>query len=213
MLFLSTLGATSVLSIVNIGFGGKSRPHVGYATALDTFIILCFIAVFAALVEFACINFIDTFVKRRKKKQEDLKIQSEQKKEQQIKKASAKIFTENSTICTSPVVIEEDITNVDEENSNINGGKIQTAPITLQVLYTGSSYIEVTRESICSKSPSLLIEEYSNNTNNDEEVTATNGNSITYQNITQVLITNIYTHTVTVTVPNFKLRIRPSPLL
>ena len=212
MLFLSTLGATSVLSIVNIGFGGKSRPHVGYATALDTFIILCFIAVFAALVEFACINFIDTFVKRRKKKQEDLKIQSEQKKEQQIKKASAKIFTENS-ICTSPVVIEEDITNVDEENSNINGGKIQTAPITLQVLYTGSSYIEVTRESICSKSPSLLIEEYSNNTNNDEEVTATNGNSITYQNITQVLITNIYTHTVTVTVPNFKLRVRPGPLL
>ena len=188
MLFLSTLGATSVLSIVNIGFGGKSRPHVGYATALDTFIILCFIAVFAALVEFACINFIDTFVKRRKKKQEDLKIQSEQKKEQQqIKKAhSAKIFTENS-ICTSPVVIEEDITNVDEENSNINGGKIQTAPITLQVLYTGSSYIEVTRESICSKSQSLLIEEYSNNTNNDEEVTATNGNSITHQNITQVL--------------------------
>ena len=190
MLFLSTLGATSVLSIVNIGFGGKSRPHVGYATALDTFIILCFIAVFAALVEFACINFIDTFVKRRKKKQEDLKIQSEQKKKQQIKKASAKIFTENSTICTSPVVIEEDITNVDEENSsNINGGKIQTAPITLQVLYTGSSYIEVTRESICSKSPSLLIEEYSNNTNNDEEVTATNGNSITHQNITQVLHT------------------------
>ena len=193
MLFLSTLGATSVLSIVNIGFGGKSRPHVGYATALDTFIILCFIAVFAALVEFACINFIDTFVKRRKKKQEDLKIQSEQKKEQQIKKASAKIFTENSTICTSPVVIEEDITNVDEENSNINGGKIQTAPITLQVLYTGSSYIEVTRESICSKSPSLLIEEYSNNTNNDEEVTATNGNSIKHQNITQVLQT--FTHT------------------
>ena len=194
LLFLSTLGATSVLSIVNIGFGGKSRPHVGYATALDTFIILCFIAVFAALVEFACINFIDTFVKRRKKKQEDLKIQSEQKKEQQIIKARANIFTENS-ICTSPVVIEEDITNVDEEISNINGGKIQTAPITLQVLYTGSSYIEVTRESICSKSPSLLIEEYSNNTNNDEEVTATNGNSITYQNITQVLLT--FTHTQT----------------
>ena len=76
------LGATSVLSIVNIGFGGKSRPHVGYATALDTFIILCFIAVFAALVEFACINFIDTFVKRRKKKQEE-KLQLEQKEQKQ----------------------------------------------------------------------------------------------------------------------------------
>ena len=69
----TALGATSVLSVVNIGFGGKSRPQVGYATALDTFIILCFFAVFAALVEFACINFIDTFVKRRKIKQELLK--------------------------------------------------------------------------------------------------------------------------------------------
>ena len=71
------LGATSVLSVVNIGFGGKSRPQVGYATALDTFIILCFFAVFAALVEFACINFIDTFVKRRKIKQESLKVANE----------------------------------------------------------------------------------------------------------------------------------------
>ena len=63
--------------MVNIGFGGKSRPQVGYATALDTFIILCFIAVFAALVEFACINFIDTFVKRRKIKVEQLRLASE----------------------------------------------------------------------------------------------------------------------------------------
>ena len=33
--------------MVNIGFGGQGRPHVPYATAMDTFIILCFIAVFA----------------------------------------------------------------------------------------------------------------------------------------------------------------------
>ena len=31
---------------------------------MDIYIILCFAAVFAALVEFACINFIDTFIKR-----------------------------------------------------------------------------------------------------------------------------------------------------
>ena len=73
----TALGATSVLSVVNIGFGGKSRPQVGYATALDTFIILCFIAVFAALVEFACINFIDTFVKRRKIKVEQQRLANE----------------------------------------------------------------------------------------------------------------------------------------
>ena len=51
--------------MVNIGFGGKARPQVGYPTALDTFIILCFITVFAALVEFACISSIDTYFKVR----------------------------------------------------------------------------------------------------------------------------------------------------
>jgi len=62
----TALGATTVLSIVNLGFGGKSKPKVGYATAMDMYIILCFFAVFAALVEFACINFVDTFIKRFK---------------------------------------------------------------------------------------------------------------------------------------------------
>lgn len=63
------LGATTVLSVVTIGFGGKSKPQVGYATALDVFIILCFVIVFAALVEFACINFLDTLVRRLKRKE------------------------------------------------------------------------------------------------------------------------------------------------
>ena len=62
----TSLGATTVLSVVNLGFGGKSKPKVGYATAMDMYIIICFSAVFAALVEFACINFIDTFIKRFK---------------------------------------------------------------------------------------------------------------------------------------------------
>lgn len=56
-----------------LGFGGKSKPQVGYATALDVFIILCFFIVFAALVEFAILNFIDTLVRRIKKKDRDRK--------------------------------------------------------------------------------------------------------------------------------------------
>ena len=43
------------------------KPQVGYSTALDMFIILCFITVFAALVEFAILNFIDTIMRRIKK--------------------------------------------------------------------------------------------------------------------------------------------------
>ena len=57
-----------MLSIVTIGFSGKDKPQVGYATALDIFIVLCFMNVFAALVEFAIINFLDTLVRRLKRK-------------------------------------------------------------------------------------------------------------------------------------------------
>ena len=40
---------------------------------MDIYIIICFFAVFAALVEFACINFIDTFIKRFKAWEEEEK--------------------------------------------------------------------------------------------------------------------------------------------
>ena len=46
--------------MVNIGFGGQGRPHVPYATAMDTFIILCFIAVFAGEGSFT--NYVDKFL-------------------------------------------------------------------------------------------------------------------------------------------------------
>ena len=47
--------------------------QVGYATALDVFIILCFFIVFAALVEFACLNFLDTLVRRLKRREMERK--------------------------------------------------------------------------------------------------------------------------------------------
>ena len=37
--------------------------QVAYATALDVFVIMCFMAVFTALIEFAFINFLDMFIR------------------------------------------------------------------------------------------------------------------------------------------------------
>ena len=45
--------------------------QVGYPTALDVFIIICFVTVFAALVEFAILNFIDTLIRRIKKRDKE----------------------------------------------------------------------------------------------------------------------------------------------
>ena len=60
------LGATTVLAVVTIGFGGKAKPQVGYATALDVFTIICFASVFSAFIEFSFINFLDMFIRRLK---------------------------------------------------------------------------------------------------------------------------------------------------
>ena len=54
---------------------------IDWGTALDIFIIICFIAVFAALVEFACTNFLDNFVKRKKASNEAKEKEREAKAE------------------------------------------------------------------------------------------------------------------------------------
>ena len=60
--------------MTTLGFGGRSAwPEVSYATALDYFVILCFAYVFAAVLEFAMINFIERTTNKRRKKIEDLK--------------------------------------------------------------------------------------------------------------------------------------------
>ena len=68
---------------------------MGYATALDMYIILCMAAVFMALVEFACINFIDTFIKRFKKWEEEQKQLKENVKEEPTNGLVLKLTSEN----------------------------------------------------------------------------------------------------------------------
>lgn len=59
-MYFVLIGATTVLTLVTMGFGGRSSlPRVAYATAIDWFVILCFSFVFAAMVEYACVNVVD----------------------------------------------------------------------------------------------------------------------------------------------------------
>ena len=60
--------------MTKIGFGGgKGKPQVGYPTAMDVFVIICLMSVFAALCEFAIINFISVTLSRRKAREQELK--------------------------------------------------------------------------------------------------------------------------------------------
>uniref|UniRef100_A0A0N4Z0B2 Neur_chan_LBD domain-containing protein n=1 Tax=Parastrongyloides trichosuri TaxID=131310 RepID=A0A0N4Z0B2_PARTI len=66
------LGVMAVLSISTIGFTSRNDlPKVSYPTALDIYIITCFVFVFAALVEYAVINYAQ--IAYIKKKLEELK--------------------------------------------------------------------------------------------------------------------------------------------
>merc|ERR1712223_656629 len=75
------LGITTVLSVTKIGFGGKGKPQVGYPTAMDVFVIICLGSVFAALCEFAILNFISVFMTRYKAEEEKVKEAQEKAKD------------------------------------------------------------------------------------------------------------------------------------
>jgi hypothetical protein len=82
-----------VLSITTIGFGGRAAlPKVSYPTALDWYIIVCFAFVFAAIVEYAYINFIDTITANIKKILEERKKKKEEEKEKKVNLKDKIIF-------------------------------------------------------------------------------------------------------------------------
>lgn len=72
------------MAVVTIGFGGKTKPQVAYATALDVFIIICSVLVFFALAEFALISFLDVYIRRYKEREEALIRISKEKKVDKI---------------------------------------------------------------------------------------------------------------------------------
>lgn len=76
------VGATTVLTLVTMGFGGRaSLPKVDYATALDWFVIMCFTFVFTALVEYACVNYLERFLMNRERKRLEALAQQEERRE------------------------------------------------------------------------------------------------------------------------------------
>jgi Neurotransmitter-gated ion-channel transmembrane region. len=65
---LSVAGVMTVLSMTTMGFSGRAQmPRVSYATALDSFVIICFSFVFAVMIEYAAINCLDKMAMDMKK--------------------------------------------------------------------------------------------------------------------------------------------------
>ena len=63
------LVGSCTLAVVTIGMQGERKVQGGCVTALDIFILLCFLLVFMALLEFVFINFVEGFIFRLKMKE------------------------------------------------------------------------------------------------------------------------------------------------
>ena len=108
------LGITTVLSVTKIGFGGKGKPQVGYPTALDVYVIICLGSVFAALCEFAIINFISVTMNRYKTQKEELKKAQEALQEAQKEMEKLDLKPENN----DDIEELDDVIMSDEINGN-----------------------------------------------------------------------------------------------
>ncbi len=61
------IGITTVLTMTTISTGVRSSlPRISYVKAIDVYLVMCFVFVFAALLEYAAVNY--TFWGARAKK-------------------------------------------------------------------------------------------------------------------------------------------------
>ena len=65
------LGITTVLTMTTISTGVRSSlPRISYVKAIDIYLVMCFVFVFAALLEYAAVNYLywGARTKRRRRK-------------------------------------------------------------------------------------------------------------------------------------------------
>merc|ERR1711913_163827 len=73
------LGITTVLTTTTISTGVRSSlPRISYVKAIDIYLVMCFVFVFAALLEYSAVNYT-YWGQRAKKKAKDDKLAKEEK--------------------------------------------------------------------------------------------------------------------------------------
>merc|ERR1719273_3103655 len=74
------LGITTVLTMTTISTGVRSSlPRISYVKAIDIYLVMCFVFVFAALLEYAAVNYTYWGARAKKKKKEKKQREKEQK--------------------------------------------------------------------------------------------------------------------------------------
>lgn len=66
------LGITTVLTMTTISTGVRSSlPRISYVKAIDIYLVMCFVFVFAALLEYAAVNYTYWGARAKKKPKHD----------------------------------------------------------------------------------------------------------------------------------------------
>lgn len=81
-------GITTVLTMTTISTGVRSSlPRISYVKAIDIYLVMCFVFVFAALLEYAAVNYAYWAArakKKTKKNKEDKKGKSYSKTKENV---------------------------------------------------------------------------------------------------------------------------------
>ncbi|XP_065075385.1 gamma-aminobutyric acid receptor subunit beta-like [Ochlerotatus camptorhynchus] len=90
------LGITTVLTMTTISTGVRSSlPRISYVKAIDIYLVMCFVFVFAALLEYAAVNYTYWGARAKKKSKKNKEAEKKVSKKQ-----------ENSGGCSSEDIIE-----------------------------------------------------------------------------------------------------------
>jgi len=83
------LGITTVLTMTTISTGVRSSlPRISYVKAIDIYLVMCFVFVFAALLEYAAVNYTYWGARAKKKKKEKKLRDKEEKERLMVGKAA-----------------------------------------------------------------------------------------------------------------------------
>ena len=95
------IGITTVLTMTTISTGVRSSlPRISYVKAIDIYLVMCFVFVFAALLEYAAVNYTYWGARAKKKKKEK---KQKEKEERMAKAAEASIAAATNLVTNNPV--------------------------------------------------------------------------------------------------------------
>jgi len=103
------LGITTVLTMTTISTGVRSSlPRISYVKAIDIYLVMCFVFVFAALLEYAAVNYT-YWGARAKKKKKEKKQKDKEEKERQMNSRAAVEETAEERANFNSIGVEEEI--------------------------------------------------------------------------------------------------------